>query len=135
MLIHGSWLTSTYSPAYSSHRGLSFMDLFGQVVRREVKEKGERKFRKISLLVSLFGGLSAGHSSISQDALHQIHTSHWNEEEDGIGAQGKFKSVLDHNQITLQLFLRPEFAPGCWLLQVRAMSLLSLKFHRPSSIA
>lgn len=89
MLIHGSWLTSTYSPACSSYSGLSFMGLFGQVVRWDVKENGERKFRKISLLVSLFGELSAGHSLISQDALHKIHTSHWNEEENGIGEQGE----------------------------------------------
>lgn len=100
MLIYGSWLTSTYSPAYSSYSGLSFMDLFGQVVRREVKEKGERKLRKISLMVSLFGELLAGHSSIIQDLLHKIHTSHWNEEENGIGEQEKFKNACYHNQIT-----------------------------------
>lgn len=52
-----SWFVSTYSPANSSHSGLSFIDLFGRVVRRVGKEKGKRKFRKIRLLVPPFGKL------------------------------------------------------------------------------
>lgn len=111
------------------------MDLFGRVVRREGKEEGQKKFRKINLMVSPSRKLSVGYSPIIQDVLHKIHTSHWDGEEKGIGERGKYKDAFCHHQITLQLFLRPEFLPGYLLLQVRAMSPLSFIFHVLYSLA
>lgn len=101
MQIHTSWFTSSYSPEYSSYSELPLMDLFGRAARRTEKEKGDRKFRDISLMVSPFGELSAGHNPTIQDVPPRSHTPQWDEEEKEIGEQEKAKNAFCCNQMTL----------------------------------